>query len=81
MLLLVQAKECLCFFSKLSKYLHLIICISKVLALRSFSVAVEIDDLYWNSLEDYILKWYPTVEEENDRLKELAKRASKITGS
>jgi hypothetical protein len=33
---------------------------------------VEIDDFYWNSLEHYVIEWYPAVEEENNRIKELA---------
>ncbi|MCX6713816.1 MAG: hypothetical protein NTV48_01790, partial [Candidatus Vogelbacteria bacterium] len=31
-------------------------------------VLVENDDFYWNSLEHYVIEWYPAVEEENKRL-------------
>jgi hypothetical protein len=29
---------------------------------------VDIDDFYWNSLEHYVIEWYPAVLEENKRL-------------
>jgi hypothetical protein len=32
------------------------------------SEVVEIDDFYWNSLEHYVIEWYPAVEEEMKRL-------------
>lgn len=34
---------------------------------------VDIDDFYWNSLEHYVIEWYPAVEEENNRLSQLVK--------
>ena len=35
---------------------------------------VEITDFYWNSLEHYVIEWYPAVEEEMNRQNNIPRR-------